>query len=48
MRTNLKDPPKYPNPDKAPTQELEDIVTKTEKFFDQATVEFHQEDRMEI
>jgi hypothetical protein len=26
-RTNLKDPPKYPTPDKAPTQELEDIVT---------------------
>jgi hypothetical protein len=42
--TNLKDPSKYPTPDKAPTQELEDIMMNTEKILDQATAAFHQQD----
>jgi hypothetical protein len=49
-RTNLKDPP-APTPrninnelEQDPTQELEEIVTNTERIMDQATAAFHEED----
>jgi hypothetical protein len=49
-RTNLKDPP-APTPcninqelEQDPTQELEEIVTNTERIMDQATAAFQEED----
>jgi hypothetical protein len=49
---NHKDPP-APNPlnvnqtdlEQDPTQELEEIVTNTERILDQATAAFHKEDK---